>query len=50
MESTCERAEVSGNEWREVLPVAFEMGLPSLFGVECLIDRAERGAWGGPWW
>lgn len=50
MEFTCERAEVTDNCWREVLLVAFEMGLPSLFNLECVIDRAERGKWGGLWW
>ena len=50
MEFTCERAEIDANDWREVLLVAFEMGLPSLFNLECLIDKAERGAWGGLWW
>ena len=50
MEFTCERAEVTDNDWREVLLVAFEMGLPSLFNLECLIDRAESDEREGLWW
>ena len=50
MEVTCERAEAITDDCREILLVAFEMGLQSPFNLECLIDRAERGEWGGTWW
>ncbi|MDE0209768.1 MAG: hypothetical protein OXI66_17865 [Boseongicola sp.] len=49
MEFTCERAQVATHDWREVLLVAFELGLSSPLSFECLIDRAERREWGGPW-
>ena len=49
MEFTCVRAEVTANEWREVLLVAFELGLPGLFSLEWMIDRAETGEWRGLW-
>ena len=49
MEFTCERAEFATFDWREVLLVAFEFGLPSPFNLERLIDRAETGGLGGPW-
>ncbi len=35
---------------REVLLAAASLGLPQIFNVEWLIDRAERGEWGGVWW
>ncbi|MDE0523583.1 MAG: hypothetical protein OXH79_16665 [Boseongicola sp.] len=50
MESPCERTEFATVDWREVLLVALEFGLPSPFSIECLIDRAEIGELGGPWW
>ncbi|MGR3513565.1 MAG: hypothetical protein ACU0GG_12455 [Paracoccaceae bacterium] len=42
-------SEVRGTEWREPLHVAFDLGLPSLFNIEWLIDKAERGEWSGLW-
>ena len=50
MKLACAQAEETGSDWREALHVAFELGLPSLFNIECLIDKAERGEWGGLWW
>lgn len=26
------------------------MASPSMFNIEWLVDRAERGAWSGVWW
>ena len=49
MEFTCERAEIAANDWREVLLVAFETGLPSLFNLDCLVDRAEGDERDRPW-
>ncbi len=42
--------EDATSEWRDSLYVAFDLGLPNMFNVEWLIDRAERGAWSGLWW
>ncbi len=44
------QAEVTGTDWREALAIAFDLGSPSLFNVEWLIDKAERGEWSGLWW
>ena len=44
------QAESTGSDWRETLHVGFDLGLPSLFNIEWLIDKAERGEWGGLWW
>ena len=44
------RAENTEADWREALLIAFDLGLPSLFNTEWLIDTAERGEWGGLWW
>lgn len=44
------KVENTGTNWREMLHVVFDLGLPSLFDIEWLIDNAERGEWGGLWW
>ena len=44
------QAENAGSDWRETLYVQFELGLPNLFNIEWLIDKAERGEWSGLWW
>ena len=44
------QAERIETDWRAALHVAFDLGLPSLFNVEWLIDKAERGEWSGLWW
>ena len=44
------QAERIKTDWREALHVAFDLGLPSHFNIEWLIDKAERGEWGGVWW
>ena len=44
------QAETNEADWREALHVAFGLGLPGLFNIEWLIDKAERGEWGGVWW
>ena len=50
MKRACDHAEMIGSNWLETLAVGFDLGLPSLFNIEWLIDRAERGEWGGLWW
>ena len=37
-------------DWREALHIAFDLGLPSFFNIEWVIDKAERGEWSGLWW
>jgi len=37
-------------DWRETLAVCLDLGLPSFFNIEWLIDRAERDDWSGLWW
>lgn len=34
----------------ETLFKAVSLGLPHMFNFEWLIDKAERGEWGGLWW
>ena len=41
MKFAYELAENTGSDWRETLHVGFTMGLPSLFDIEWLIDKAE---------
>ena len=36
--------------WRENLHLVVDLGLPTAFNLEWLIDRAERGEWSGLWW
>lgn len=36
--------------WREALLIAVESGLPGLFNIEWLIEKAETREWGGVWW
>lgn len=43
-------AEDTGSDWRETLHVAVDLALPNLFNIEWLIDKTERGEWGGLWW
>ena len=50
MKFACAKAETAGSGWRETLYVHFELGLPSLFNFEWLIDAAERGQWSGLRW
>ena len=50
MELAYEKAKISELDWRETLDVLLDLGQPSLFNVEWLIDKAERGEWGGLWW
>ena len=50
MKLACIQVEKTGSPWRETLTVAFDLGLPSVFNIEWLIDKAERGEWGGLWW
>lgn len=50
MKLAYEQAENAGTDWREALATGFDLGLPSLFNIEWLIDRAERGEWSGLWW
>lgn len=44
------QAENAGTDWHEALAISFDFCLPSLFNIEWLIDRAERGEWSGLWW
>jgi len=44
------QAELANTDWSEVLNLAFDLGLPSVFNIEWLIDKAECGEWGGLWW
>lgn len=44
------QARSTGLDWRETLQLAMEMGLPTPFNLEWLIDKAERGEWSGVWW
>lgn len=37
-------------DWHDSLRLTRELGLPSQFNFEWLIDRAERGEWSGRWW
>jgi hypothetical protein len=46
MDDTSERGR---GEWAEILSVAFETGLPRLFGIVWLIDRAEHDRGARPW-
>ncbi|WP_299555358.1 hypothetical protein [uncultured Tateyamaria sp.] len=34
----------------ETLFTAVSFGLPHMFNIEWLIDKAERGEWSGLWW
>ena len=45
-----EQAEIESTGGHEALIIGFDLGLPSLFNVEWLIDMAERGEWSGLWW
>jgi hypothetical protein len=49
MKLVYEQAEKPGPDWRETLYVHFELGLPNLFNIEWLIDKAERGERSGIW-
>jgi len=40
----------TGLDWREALFVSFGLGGASILDFEWIIDRAERGEWGGLWW
>lgn len=44
------KVETAGPQWREALHLALDLGQPSFFKIEWLIDKAERGEWGGLWW
>ena len=44
------QAGTAGSDLREILTVALDLGLPSLFDIEWLIEKAERGEWSGLWW
>ncbi|WP_160314416.1 hypothetical protein [Candidatus Rhodobacter oscarellae] len=37
-------------DWQETLAVASDLGLPRIFSLEWLIDKAERQEWSGLWW
>lgn len=37
-------------EIHETLFAAVSLALPQAFNIEWMIDRAERGEWGGLWW
>lgn len=50
MEPIYGQAENTGSNWREALAVAFDLGMPSIFNIEWLVDKAERGDWGRQWW
>lgn len=50
MKLAYEHAKSAGMDWQEALTVGFDLGLPSLFNIEWLIDRAESGEWSGLWW
>lgn len=41
------RAENTGSDWHEALFVATDLGLPSLFDIEWLLQKAECGEWSG---
>lgn len=36
-------------DWHAALAVGFDLGLPGVFNVEWVIDRADYGAWHGKW-
>ncbi len=38
------------HDLNETLFAALSLGLPQLFNIEWLIDKAERSEWGGLWW
>lgn len=44
------QTDVSEAEWQETLAAAFDYGTMMIFNFDWLIDRAERGDWGGLWW
>ena len=44
------QADTTVAYWRDTFHVAFDVGLPSVLSLEWLIDKAERGEWGGLWW
>jgi len=50
MEDGVQDLDNTASEWREILSVAFDLGLPSLFDLEWVIDSVERDEWGGLWW
>lgn len=39
-----------GYDHDETLMGALSLGLPLFFNLERMIDKAERGEWGGLWW
>lgn len=49
MKHTYAQAETPVSNWCETLCVALDFAFPNLFNIEWLIDKAERGDWGGPW-
>ncbi len=49
MQFACIHAGNTGSDWREALSVAFDLGFPSLFNIEWLIDKSKRSEWGGQW-
>ncbi len=43
-------SEKTGSDRLETLYIHFDLGLPNLFNIEWLIDKAEHGDWSGLWW
>jgi hypothetical protein len=43
-------SEDISSDWQESLLSGFDLGLPSLFNIEWLIDNAERSEWGRIQW
>ncbi|WP_299656244.1 hypothetical protein [uncultured Tateyamaria sp.] len=41
---------LGGQDVHDMLFGSLTMGLPTVFSIEWLLDRAEDGAWGGFWW
>lgn len=44
------QAENTASDWREAVLAALDLSRPSLFNIEWLIDKAEKGEWSGLWW
>lgn len=42
MEPASTHADTPEIDWREILFVTFDLGVPSIFDLEWIIDQAER--------
>ena len=50
MQIAQDRNRLCRSDASEALFTTVSLGVPNIFNIEWLIDKAERSEWGGLWW